>query len=286
MIAKPVMVGCLLLPLLLGGCKSIAEKMRSQPAVHFQPKSVGIAGPENDKAQLNLHCMERREVETRKGDPSIVDCAYVSADFSEVVLAGRTNSDETLDALLAISDMNCSNYMHRVFSNRTFMDFSGGLAGDILTGVATATTHVEPNLAAVLGLSNMVVGKGVENFNATYFQEKTFQALEAAINSERERVRLLIMAKRVTADARTETDERPYGPLEALPDIRAYDDACSFKAGLNVLVALAEREHEFRREEGARLATAANQAEVARCQFDAGEEGDKCKEPASQGERE
>ncbi|ODS64912.1 MULTISPECIES: hypothetical protein [unclassified Arenimonas] len=277
---KPQILGGLLLPLMLVGCANVAEKLRSQPAVHFKAQGAAVAPATGDKKALALHCMETRSVEDGKPHGGNSECVYASTNFADVAaISGRDpEGEKALDTLLAVSDMNCSNYMHRVFSNRTLTDFTGRLAGDLLTSTATAATQVDPNTAAALGVANLVVGKSIEGFNATYFQEKTFQALEAAINGERERIRAIILAKRIQGRQKGAggTPVQPYGPLEALSDLRAYDDACSFKAGLNVLVSLAEQEQAQRMHQVMRLSLAADQGAEARCQYGVAAANDAC----------
>jgi hypothetical protein len=83
----------------------------------------------------------------------------------------------------------------------------------------------------VLDGVNLVIGKSVESFNATYYFDKTFQAMEAAIVAERAQRRALILAKQ---------EGENYSLPEAIGDVRGYDDACSIKAGLSHLLSVAE----------------------------------------------
>src|SRR5205085_3383507 len=63
----------------------------------------------------------------------------------------------------------------------------------------------------------------------TYYLEKTFQAVEAAILEQRLRQRSAILARRA--------DLLPkYSLLETISDVRGYDDACSLQRGLSRLV--------------------------------------------------
>lgn len=249
---NPRNLGWLLLPVALSGCANVAEKLRSQPVAHYPVGDtsgyVGDIG--KAEAKIRFFCMEA------SGDPdgakdakgqAAQSCSYASAAYTDIVnfrSADPVEVDRALDSLVSMSDLNCSNYMHRVFSNRALTDFSGTLSEDLLTSAATATAHIEPTAAAALGVANLVVGKSMDAFHSTYFLDKTFQALEAAINGERQRILATIIAKRAKAKATPAGGSAAfaYGPVEALSDLRAYDDACSFKAGLNVLVSLAESE--------------------------------------------
>lgn len=247
---NPRNLGWLLLPVALSGCANVAEKLRSQPVAHYPVGDtsgyVGDIG--KTEAKIRFFCMETSDdsdgAENARGQAA-QSCSYASAAYTDIVnfrSSDPVEVDRALDSLVSMSDLNCSNYMHRVFSNRALTDFSGTLAEDLLTSAASATAHIEPTAAAALGVANLVVGKSMDAFHSTYFLDKTFQALEAAINGERQRILATIIAKR--AKARAKPADGSYGPVEALSDLRAYDDACSFKAGLNVLVSLAENERE------------------------------------------
>jgi hypothetical protein len=167
------------------------------------------------------------------------ECLYVSADVTGLLQARDSGSDTTtrdraINFLISLSDMNCSNFLHRAFATKAGMDFSKGLFSDIATGVSAGVVHASPALAATLNVSNLVVGKGVDSFNATYYYDKTFQAMESAIQAERLRIRTQMLGKQAGST------KPPYDILQALSDVRAYDDACSIKAGLAQLVQLAD----------------------------------------------
>lgn len=256
MTTKPRNLGWLLLPVALSGCANVAEKLRSQPVAHYPiGDTTGYVGDiGKTEAKIRFFCMEASGDSDGANDSrgqAAQSCSYASAAYTDIVnfkSSDPAEVDRALDSLVSMSDLNCSNYMHRVFSNRALTDFSGTLSEDLLTSAATATAHIEPTAAAALGVANLVVGKSMDAFHSTYFLDKTFQALEAAINGERQRILATIIAKRAKAKAEAKSTggsaEIAYGPVAALSDLRAYDDACSFKAGLNVLVSLAENERE------------------------------------------
>lgn len=122
------------------------------------------------------------------------------------------------------------------------MDLSKQLFGDLATGFSAITAFNTPGVSAALinSLGNLIVGKSVESFNTQYYFDKTFQALESAITAQRLDVSRKIIAKQ--AKAKSKTDPVSYGVVQALSNIRAYDDACSIKAGLARLVQLADQE--------------------------------------------
>ncbi|MBY4598855.1 hypothetical protein K3217_25405 [bacterium BD-1] len=292
---KPRNLGWLLLPVALSGCANVAEKLRSQPVAHYpvgktdgRVGAIGVKeekpedqqqGKSNEVRGIRFYCMQSGgdigEGSRSKGKEA-ESCAYVSASYTDIVNFDSTKQvdvDRALDSLIAMSDMNCSNYMHRVFSNRALTDMTGSLAEDLLTSAGTATAHIDPTASAALGVANLVVGKSMDAFHATYFLDKSFQALEAAIIGERQRILVSIIAKRAKAKAEAKPAEGgaeiSYGPVAALSDLRAYDDACSFKAGLNALVSLAEKEKEARSLEVAQLEIAPDTLVEARRQLEA-----------------
>ncbi len=172
------------------------------------------------------------------------ECLYVSADAANLTGTLKEEKlnvvvrDRTITFLTTLSDMNCSNFLQRAFANKAGLDYSKSFISDMATGVSAGTAHANPAVSAALSVSNLVVGKGVDTFNATYYYDKTFQAMESAILAERLRIRTYIIAKQAkSVDVKVPVQ---YDIMQALGDIRAYDDACSIKAGLGQLVALAD----------------------------------------------
>jgi len=144
-----------------------------------------------------------------------------------------------IDYLLSVSDTNCSNFMQRAFANRSSVDFFSSLLRDLTTGGSAAAAHSQPALAAGLGFANLIAGSGVKSFNANYYFDKTFDALKSTIDADRLRIKRDIMNK-LHAGA----GERSYSMGNALSDVRAYDDACSFMSGLASLARLAANDVE------------------------------------------
>lgn len=248
------------------GCAGTAEYMRSRPVTYFQTQIPDGKGP---LARVRLHCTQVQKLPSEEQDgKNGRECLYVSADVSALMEepVSPQDTDEVIDYLIGVSDMNCSNFMHRVFASKANMDFTDGLVSNLATSAATATAHVDPTVSAALNVANLVVGNSMDSFNSTYFLDKTFQALEAAINSERQRIMALIIAKRATATpaGAPPATARRYGLVQALSDLRAYDDACSIKAGLNTLVTIAETEQAERTKTTMSLNVSNNQAADAR----------------------
>ena len=125
--------------------------------------------------------------------------------------------------------------MQRAFANRSSAGFASSLTKDISTGLSGIAAFSNPGLSAGLSAVTLVFGSGVKSFDAEYFLNESFQALESAIEAER----LLVRTEIIKSRAHVDTNAR-YGIAEALADVRAYDDACSFKTGLSHLAKLAK----------------------------------------------
>lgn len=216
--------------------------MRSQPVTHF-PAAATVVVPVDLKGLLTLHCMKDQETSYEDRGVKTRECLYISADASAITSPINATDapavrDKAISFLTSLSDMNCSNFLHRAFANKAGLDFTKGFMSDLASGISAGTAHANPAVSAALSVSNLIVGKGVESFNATYYYDKTFQALESAIAAERLRIRTYIAAKQVQANR--DTSAYRYEIVQAMSDIRAYDDACSIKAGLAQLVQLAD----------------------------------------------
>ncbi|GJI97253.1 hypothetical protein RugamoR57_39710 [Duganella caerulea] len=229
--------------LFMSGCAGTAEYLRSQPVTHF-PSAATIALPTQLNGLVTLHCMKDQAADYADGSGSATkECLYVSADASQLTKtllpADATGTRDTaISFLISLSELNCSNFLQRAFANKAGLDFTKSFIGDMATGVSAGTAFKNPQVSAVLSVSNLVVGKGVESFNSAYYFDKTFQALESAIVAQRTRVKIYITAKQ--AQSNTPGAAVKYDMSQALADIRLYDDACSIKAGLSQLIQLAD----------------------------------------------
>jgi hypothetical protein len=125
----------------------------------------------------------------------------------------------------------------RLSACRAGLDFSKTFTTDLATGISAAAAHAHPSVAAGLSVGTLLVGKGVDSFNATYYYEKTFQALKSVITANRQEVRRQVFARQ--AKARETVNPVPYSVTEAISDIREYDDSCSIMSGLDKLVQVA-----------------------------------------------
>ena len=216
------------------GCASTAKYLRSQPSTHFPTKTL-LALPNDIQPYLKLHCISAEEIKYDDLDATNSQCLYISADASLLASASldQTKRNSIIDTILSISDMNCSTFLHRAFANRAGFDYSKKLFQNIATATSAGTAFISPPVSAAIGGINLVVGTGIDDFNSTYYFEKTFEAMEAAIQAERAQRRALIDARKVSPT---------YSMVEALGDVRTYDDACSIKSGLARLIGTAENQ--------------------------------------------
>ena len=214
---------------MLAGCANTEQYLHSEPATHF-PTTQPLAMPTGFGHAVKLRCIEGDDAKDAGGREQ---CRYLSADVADLApeRIDRTKRDQIVAALLGVSDLNCSKFLQRAFANRAAFDFGKKLTQDLTTAASAATASASAPVSAVLDGLNLVIGKSVESFNATYYFDKTFQAMEAAIEAERSQRRALIAAKQADAD---------YSLAEAIADVRGYDDACSIKAGLRRLLSTAE----------------------------------------------
>lgn len=217
----------------LTGCADTARYLRSEPVTHF-PAKKALALPNEIKDYLQLHCTKAEDIKYEDADATNSQCLYISADASLLGSAtlDKTKRDQIIRTLLSISDMNCSTFLHRAFANRAAFDSGKKFFQDITTVLSAGTASATPSVSSGLDVTNLLIGKSVDTFNATYYFDKTFQAMEAAIIAERAQRKAYITARQAS---------NSYLIGDALSDIRAYDDGCSIKAGLSRLINVAEK---------------------------------------------
>lgn len=224
----------------LVGCANTSEYMRSQPVTYF-PASEDFVVPKELTGLIEVRCMMQDTDTDAVRATAKRQCLYVSADVSKLssITENEDKTNIAISYLTSLSDMNCTNFLQRTFATKASLDFSKNLISDMASAASAGTAFFSPAVSAALNVGDLVVGKGVESFNATYYFDKSFQAMEAAINAERTRIKTFIIARQ--AKAAIPDSPVPYDLATALSDIRAYDDACSIKSGLSQLVQLADQ---------------------------------------------
>lgn len=226
----------------IAGCANTSEYLRSQPVTEFYSPNEVIEVPGELQGLVTARCAKHQGTVIGHEANNKNACLYISVDASnlmkDISAAKRTDvRDLAISFLMSASDMNCSNFLHRAFANRAGMELSNGMTSDLATGLSAGTAHATPALSAALSIGNLIVGKGTENITSAYYQDKTFQALDAAIEANRLSIKARILTKQ--QNARKKTDPVPYDLVQSLSDIRNYDDACSVKGGLSRLVTIA-----------------------------------------------
>lgn len=237
------------------GCAGTVGHLRAMPSAHF-PTHQDLKLPPDIPADIKLHCIREEEIQYRDLDTTNSECIFVSVDASSLSGASLTRDQRTniFSTLLGISEMNCNNWLQRVFANKAGLDFGKGLMSDIMTGVSAGIVTLSAPASAVLNGVNLVSSKGVDNFNKTYFYDKTFQAMEAAIRAERAKRKALLISR--------SADYSKYSIVEELADLGYFDDACSIKEGLNALSNLAEESKKTNEKNKLEVESATNKVET------------------------
>lgn len=227
---------------LLCGCAHTDVVLRPERTTFIPVKAempiVRISGTD----ELRLRCLDWKG----KTDGSEAEqCLYYSTDEQEIFgKFSALNTAENSNALkikrniytsflINLSDQNCSTFLGRAFANKSSFDTGRNIMQDVLTGSTAAAASASPPAAAGMSLANLVIGKSVDNINSTFYFEKTFQSLAAAIGWQRE-----LVLKDIDAKKSQPYDERPI--YDVLAAVRKYDDACSIRVGLAKLQELAQ----------------------------------------------
>ena len=190
---------------------------------------------------VELKCVRTpRESENRSASEMnpIPQCLYMSIDMRDVLkvpIRNRAERNRLVHLLVNVSDYNCSTFLMRAFANKAGADATRNTAKDIATAIAAGTAKVAGGFSLGIGLFNLVGGAAIDNFNQSYYSDKTFQVMAAAIGAERDRARETIIS-------RSRNDLADYSYLEALEDVHVYDDSCSLRRGLESLAELANKE--------------------------------------------
>lgn len=226
---------------LLTGCAHTDVVLRPERTTFIaaRPKmpSVPIYGTD----ELTLRCMDWKG-STDNGTETGDQCLYFATDEQEIfrkfaaVSTGdsmRIKRNIYTSFLVNLSDQNCSTFLGRAFANKSSFDTGRNIVQDVITGSTAAAANASPPAAAGLSLANLIIGKSVDNVNSTFYFEKTFQSLAAAIGWQRELVLRDLEAMKVKP-----YDERPI--YDVLAAVRKYDDACSIRVGLAKLQELAQ----------------------------------------------
>jgi len=231
------------LALLLSGCGSTATYLAPQQTVYYKDKDQGVITlTDTDLKDLfELKCMKNMPQGpfTYGDSKESSQCLYIAVDAAKATSSStttRTVRDKAIAYLLNVSETNCTNFLDRAFANKAGMDVTKGLAADVATGIGTVTAFNTPAVTAALGITNLVVGKTADNVSSTFYFNQTFQAFEAAVITERVRLKSEIINKQAQRPVVSTETAVQYTLFDAMADIRQYDAACSMRVGLAKLI--------------------------------------------------
>ncbi len=290
----------LLVPVLFS-CANAANHLRAQPAWFLEPaRTLTVSLPPLEKsgepvafnrqpvayASLDVTdaipgSSEPEKIEVkcvrtpRSGSlapteaTSIAQCLYMSIEMNSLMAVPVRNEAERnrlVHLLVNVSDYNCSTFLMRAFAHKAGTDATRNTTKDIAVAIAAGTAKVASGFSSGIGLFNLVGGTAIDSFNTSYYADKTFQVMAAAIGAERDKARTSIALHRKDGLA-------AYSFFEALEDVHAYDDACSLRRGLESLAAAASNQKqvtagELRDARGEKPATPKQPAAVATADTD------------------
>lgn len=234
----------------LSGCSHLDRYMRTENSFFVKPTKTSdqVILQIEDEKDVHLLCLDHtgKPINGNKTDGG---CLYFSADMVEIAKFFKIPSSESSDTdkifsknrnnymsfLMSISDQNCETFLNRTFANKSTVDTTKNSFQDILTGASAGSALAAPSVAAGFSLTNLVVGKSIDNINSTFFFEKTFQAIGSAINFERATIKEHIVNSE-------KLSYQEYTIYDSLSDIRKYDSACSIRIGVSKLQTLAEEQ--------------------------------------------
>ncbi len=230
--------------ILLTACTSVDQSMRSANAIGtlLPSEQVKIAG----NSAVTVNCLDNMAKFSKSGDgPCIYQMVAVKPIYDEFAVTGvwdrASRRNAYVSFLMNIADQNCEAFLNRTYAGKAVADISKSTTSDIFTGLTAATASASAPAAVSLGMANLVVGKTVDNVNATFFLDKSFQALQSAIYLERSAVRTSIDQSRYDAQGAAASYDR-YTIYDALSDLGRYSAACSFRSGVGRLAQIAGNE--------------------------------------------
>jgi len=97
-----------------------------------------------------------------------------------------------------------------------------------MTGAAALTAKPSPGLSAALGFANLFADSTVKSLDANEFASKTFDVIESAIKTQRNKTETEILLK-----LSSDIDKYPVGAL--LLDVTRLKDQCTLTSGIRGL---------------------------------------------------
>ena len=250
------LVPLVFLSLVALSCADASKHLRAQPAWFLEPKTdkplvVSLppidkdgapTGEATDNDRIEVKCVRtpRSENIAPTEAAPVQQCLYMSIDIRDVLKVPVRNPAERnrlVHLLMNVSDYNCSTFLMRAFANKTGTEATRNTAKDIATAIAAGTARVAGAFSSGIGLVNLVGGTAIDNVNASYYADKTFQVMSTAIGAERDKARTTVLTH-----LKSTTSLAEYSFFEALEDAHEYDDSCSLRRGLESLAAAANNQ--------------------------------------------
>ncbi len=138
--------------------------LRSEPVTYFPSNVSSIELSGRYAAVGNIACLDTVEEQQSRprstDDPmqSIEQCLYVGVNATNLLNVSDADRVEVISLLLAISDLNCSTYLHRVLANRSGFIASRNILSSLAQAASAGTVFNNPALSAGLVVSNLVIG--------------------------------------------------------------------------------------------------------------------------------
>jgi hypothetical protein len=211
------------------GCASTARYMVAEPAVQAS-KLTETGLPDAFKDRISMKCMLEDEG----------TCVYSGVFYDHAATfakATRADRDALAYVLLTTASDNCSWFLNRVFANRSGVSGIRDGIKNLMTGAAALTAKPSPGISAALGFANLFADSTVKSLEANEFASKTFDVIESAIKTQRNKTETEILLK-----LGSDIDKYPVGAL--LLDVSRLKDQCTLTAGIRGLQATASTEEQ------------------------------------------
>jgi hypothetical protein len=195
--------------------------MVAQPAV--EAATLTESGlPEAFKNRISMKCVLQDDDGT---------CVYKTVFYDHAATfakATKADRDALAYVLLTTADDNCSWFLNRVFANRSGVTGIRDGIKNLMTGAAALTAKPSPGISAALGFANLFADSTVKSLDANEFASKTFDVIESAIKTQRNKTETEILLK-----LSSDIEKYPVGAL--LHDVSRLKDQCTLTSGIRGL---------------------------------------------------
>lgn len=229
----------LLLLFLLCGCAQWNDSARVNPHTVAVYRSVEPGEPgagecpltngleDSNRGSINLDCFEFLEggyaYDLAAGFPRYRDGRYRADRLADAKIA----RDRLSSILVKHADDVCVSEKGRLLATQTTANFGLSFLTTTLSAVSTIVGG-ERAKTILSGLATISSGTQ-DNVNATFYRNQLTQAIGKAIDTERDRIRLDIAARRAESI-------EAYNVDDMVRHVNDYHQACSFEKGLQLLL--------------------------------------------------